>query len=255
MSPSEHCVPNFKTRVSLTLLTTPPTAPFSTPSSTDLPLLYTYRRCPYAIRARMALLVAKHDFNAYEIVLRDKPAAMLALSPKATVPVLQLTDGQVLDESWDIMAWAWSADDAGGWWRRAQSSENLDLLQRNDGEFKRLLDSYKYPERHGLEGVNRNAPRDEAVATFLVSLEGRLQSQPHLGGATPCATDLAIFPFVRQFSAVEPRWFEAQELPALRAWLAAWVGSALFEACMVKVTPNSVFRFGLAPRLLSESIL
>ncbi len=251
MSPSEHRVPNFKTRISLTV----PTIPSSTPSSIHLPLLYTYRRCPYAMRARMALLLAKRDFDAFEIVLRDKPAAMLALSPKATVPVLQLTDGRVLDESWDIMAWAWSADDAGGWWRRAQSSENLDLLHRNDGDFKRLLDSYKYPERHGLEGVSRNAPRDEAVASFLALLEARLQSQPHLGGATPCATDLAIFPFVRQFAAVEPRWFEAQELPALRAWLAAWVGSALFEACMVKVTPNSVFRFGLAPKLLSESIL
>ena len=223
--------------------------------NTDLPLLYTYRRCPYAMRARMALLVAKRDFNAFEIVLRDKPAAMLALSPKGTVPVLQLTDGQVLKESWDLMAWAWSADDSDGWWRRAQSAENLELLQRNDGEFKRLLDSYKYPERHGLEGVNRNAPRDEAVATFLVSLEGRLQSQPHLGGTAHCATDLAIFPFVRQFASVEPHWFQAQELPAVRAWLAAWLNSALFKACMVKVTPNSVFRLGLTPKPLSESIL
>ena len=71
-----------------------------------LPLLYTYRRCPYAMRARMALLVAKREFTAVEIVLRDKPAAMLALSPKGTVPVLQLPDGSVLDESWDIMRWA-----------------------------------------------------------------------------------------------------------------------------------------------------
>jgi glutathione S-transferase len=215
--------------------------------NTNLPLLYTYRRCPYAMRARMALLVAKRDFNAFEIVLRDKPAAMLALSPKGTVPVLQLTDGRVLHESWDIMAWAWSADDSEGWWRRAQSAENLDLLQTNDGEFKRLLDRYKYPERHGLEGMNRNAPRDEAVASFLVSLEARLQSQPHLGGATPCATDLAIFPFVRQFAAVDPRWFEAQELPTVRAWLAAWVSSALFEACMVKLPLQTVFGFPAQP--------
>jgi glutathione S-transferase len=224
-------------------------------SDTDFPLLYTYRRCPYAMRARMALLVAKRDFNAFEIVLRDKPAAMLALSPKGTVPVLQLTDGRVLHESWDIMAWAWSADDSGGWWRRAQSSENLDLLQTNDGEFKRLLDRYKYPERHGLEAMTRGASRDEAVTSFLIPLEARLQSQPHLGGATPCATDLAIFPFVRQFAAVDPRWFEAQELATVRAWLAAWVSSALFEVCMVKLTPNLVFRFGLTPKLLSESIL
>jgi glutathione S-transferase len=208
-----------------------------------LPLLYTYRRCPYAMRARMALLVAKRDFNAHEIVLRDKPAAMLTLSPKGTVPVLQLEDGRMLDESWDIMAWAWAAADSDGWWRRAQSAENLGLLQRNDGEFKRLLDRYKYPERHAAEGGSRNAARDEAVASFLAPLEARLQSQPYLGGGSPCATDLAIFPFVRQFAAVEPRWFEAQELPAVGAWLAAWLSSALFEACMVKLAPRTVCEF------------
>jgi glutathione S-transferase len=209
-----------------------------------LPLLYTYRRCPYAMRARMALLVAKREFNAFEIVLRNKPAAMLALSPKGTVPVLQLPDGRVLEESWDIMAWAWSADDAEGWWRRAQSADNLALLRCNDGEFKRLLDGYKYPEPHASEGVTRNATRGEAVASFLVPLEARLQSQPHLGGSTPCATDLAVFPFVRQFAAVEPRWFEAQELPAVRAWMAVWLSSALFDACMVKLPPQTVLRFG-----------
>ena len=243
MSPSERTESNLKTSSRRAV------------QNTDLPLLYTYRRCPYAMRARMALLVAKRDFNAFEIVLRDKPAAMLALSPKGTVPVLQLTDGQVLKESWDLMAWAWSADDSDGWWRRAQSAENLELLQRNDGDFKPLLDSYKYPERHGFEGVGRSAPRDEVIAYFLIPLEARLQSQPYLGGTAPCATDLAIFPFVRQFASVEPHWFEAQNLPAVRALLAVWVNSALFEACMVKVKPNLVFRFGLAPKLLSESIL
>ena len=148
----------------------------------------------------------------------------------------------MLEESWDIMAWAWSADDSRGLWRRAQTEENLSLLQRNDGDFKRLLDRYKYPERHGLEGVGRSASRDEAMAYFLIPLEARLQLQPYLDGTAPCATDLAIFPFVRQFASVEPHWFEAQNLPAVRAWLAVWV-------------PNSVFRFGLAPKLLLESIL
>jgi glutathione S-transferase len=239
MSPSEHSAPHFKTKISRPVPTTPPTAP----SSTHLPLLYTYRRCPYAMRARMALLVAKRDFNAVEIVLRDKPAAMLALSPKGTVPVLQLADGQVLDESWDIMAWAWATDDLDGWWRRAQTTENLSLLRRNDGEFKRLLDTYKYPERHGLQGVSRGAPRDEAVGFFLIPLEARLQSQPYLGGNTACAIDLAIFPFVRQFAAVEPRWFEAQELPGVRAWLAAWLSSALLAVCMTKLPPQTLARF------------
>ena len=204
-----------------------------------LPLLYTYRRCPYAMRARMALLVAERNFTAVEIVLRDKPAAMLALSPKGTVPVLQLPDGSVLAESWDIMRWAFEDAADGSWWQSSQTPENLDLLARNDGEFKHHIDRYKYPERHGLALADSAAAREAAVTLLLVPLEARLQSQPYLGGATPCATDLAIFPFVRQFAAVDARWFEAQNLPALQAWLAAWLSSALFAAGMVKLTAHT----------------
>ena len=199
-----------------------------------LPLLYTYRRCPYAMRARMALLVAKRQFKVVEIVLRSKPAAMLALSPKGTVPVLQLPDGRVLEESWDIMRWALEDAADASWWHSAQTPENLDLLARNDGEFKQQLDRYKYPERDDLMLVDRDVERDSATKTLLIPLEARLQSQPYLGGTAPCATDLAVFPFVRQFAAVDARWFEAQNLPALQAWLAAWLSSALFTSCMVK---------------------
>ncbi len=206
----------------------------------DQPLLYTYRRCPYAMRARMALLQAGRDFQAIEVSLRDKPAALLALSPKATVPVLQLPAGRVLEESWDIMEWAFSAaDDGAGWWRRAQSTENLALLHSNDGEFKQHLDRYKYPQRYPDDVPSREAERSQAGAVLLVPLQARLQSQPYLGGAVPCATDLAIFPFVRQFAAVEPQWFSDQKLPAVQAWLAGWLGSPLFAACMVKLpTPH-----------------
>lgn len=218
------------------------------PTAHSLPLLYSYRRCPYAMRARMAMLQAQREFQAFEVVLRDKPAALLALSPKGTVPVLQLPDGRVLDESWDIMRWALEPEDHEGWWRRAQSPENLDLLQRNDGDFKHHLDRYKYPERYPGETRSRDALRSHAVEALLVPLENRLQSQPCLGGATPCATDLAIFPFIRQFAAVEPRWFADQELPALQAWLAAWLGSGLFAACMTKLPPQSVVAF---PALLA----
>jgi glutathione S-transferase len=219
----------------------------------QLPLLYSYRRCPYAMRARMALLQAGRSFQAFEIVLRDKPAALLALSPKGTVPVLHLPDGRVLDESWDIMRWALEPGDDTGWWRRAQTADNLDLLQRNDGEFKRLLDRYKYPERHAGDVTSRDGPRSQAVATLLVPLEHRLRSEPWLGGATPCATDLAIFPFVRQFAAVEPRWFAGQGLPAVQAWLAAWLGSALFEACMAKLPSQTAVVFAGLPRGLAHA--
>lgn len=213
------------------------------PTVNALPLLYSYRRCPYAMRARMALLQAGRDFQALEVDLRDKPAALLALSPKGTVPVLHLPDGRVLEESWGIMAWALAPDDPDGWWRLAQSPENLDLLYRNDGDFKHYLDRYKYPDRYPEDERSRDALRTHAVAALLVPLEARLHSQPYLGGATPCATDLAIFPFVRQFAGVDPRWFAEQDLPSLQAWLAAWLGSRLFEACMTRLPSQTAVRF------------
>lgn len=203
------------------------------PTQMAAPLLFTYRRCPYAMRARMALLVAGIAFDGFEIVLRDKPAALLALSTKATVPVLQLPEGWVLEESWDIVQWALASQDPHGWWSRAQSAENLALLACNDGLFKHHLDRYKYPERHSVP--DRNGHREQALAALLLPLENRLQHKPYLGGVSPCATDIALFPFVRQFSAVEPVWFLEQPLPALRAWLKHWLTSPLFESCMVKL--------------------
>jgi glutathione S-transferase len=213
------------------------------PTVNALPLLYSYRRCPYAMRARMALLQGRRGFHAFEVDLRNKPATLLALSPKGTVPVLHLPDGRVLEESWDIMAWALAPDDPDGWWRLAQSPGNLDLLHLNDGDFKHYLDRYKYPDRYPEDGRSRDALRAHAVAALLVPLEARLRCQPYLGGATPCATDLAIFPFVRQFAGVDPRWFADQDLPALQAWLAAWLDSRLFEACMTRLSPQSAVRF------------
>lgn len=206
----------------------------------ELPLLYTYRRCPYAMRARLALLVARQPFEAFEIVLRDKPAELLALSPKGTVPVLRLPDGQLLEQSWDIMGWALSADPA-GWWSLGQSARNLDLLARNDGPFKQQLDRYKYPERHGV--TDPELAREPALQVLLRPLEQILQRSPWLGGERPCATDLAIFPFVRQFAAIDPAWWTLQPLPALQAWLARWLASPLFEACMVKLAGQRAQRF------------
>ncbi len=213
--------------------------------STDntLPLLYSYRRCPYAMRARLAMLQAGRRFQTFEIVMRDKPAELLALSPKGTVPVLRLPDGSVLEESLDIMRWALEQPDAQGWWHRSQSEDNLALLRTNDGEFKRQLDRYKYPDRYPQEDTPRETARAQAVATLLMPLEARLQAERYLGGATPCATDLAIFPFVRQFAAVEPDWFASQPLPALQRWLAEWLASRLFEVCMTKQPVQAVAVF------------
>jgi glutathione S-transferase len=210
-----------------------------------VPLLYSYRRCPYAMRARMALLVAGITFDAHEIVLRDKPAAMLALSPKGTVPVLVLTDGRVLEQSLDIVQWAFAMSDPEGWWARAQSTVNLELLTVCDGPFKHHLDRYKYPERFG--GVDRTQPRDAAVEALLKPLDARLQHAAQLGGQSPCATDIAVFPFVRQFAAVDPAAFAQLPLPALQAWLAGWLSHPLFEAAMVKLPSGQVLRFPQGP--------
>ncbi|MBG9390518.1 glutathione S-transferase N-terminal domain-containing protein [Caenimonas aquaedulcis] len=197
------------------------------------PLLYTYRRCPYAMRARMALLQAGIDFDRHEVSLRDKPAGMLRLSPKGTVPVMLLPGGQVIDESLDIMRWAFEGRDAEGWWARAQGAACRALVAINDGPFKQLLDRYKYPQRHP-SAQGPSAARDEAVACLLRPLESALAGKAYLGGDVPCAADLAIFPFVRQFRAVDDAWFDAQDLRATQQWLQQWLQSALFGRCMEK---------------------
>lgn len=221
-------------------------------TTSALPLLYTHRRCPYAMRARMALLVAGQAFDAHEIVWRDKPAAMLALSPKGTVPVLHLPDGRVREQSLDIMQWAFAAHDPAGWWARAQDADNLRLLATCDGPFKHHLDRYKYPERHPGEG-HKALHRDAAVEALLQPLDARLQRSAQLGGPTPCAADIAIFPFVRQFAAVEPAWFGQLPLPALQAWLAAWLIHPVFEAAMVKRPSGQVLRFPPLPQAVNAA--
>lgn len=199
-----------------------------------LPLLYTYRRCPYAMRARMALLQAGVAFDAHEIVLRDKPADLLTVSPKATVPVLVLPGGEVVDQSLDIMRWAFDGRDPDGWWDRAQSGPCQSLIELNDGPYKQHLDGYKYPGRDPLH-PRPEFHRDQAVACLLAPLDESLTRQRYLGGDEPCAADLAIFPFVRQFRAVDDKWFDGQELHATRKWLAGWLESKLFERAMRKL--------------------
>ena len=204
-----------------------------------LPLLYTYRRCPYAMRARMALLQAGVDYTPFEIVLRDKPAQMLAVSPKGTVPVLVLEGGAVLEQSLDIVRWAFERNgDAQGWWARAQSPDNLALQAACDGPFKHHLDRTKYPERFA-DAQGREHHRAQAVAVLLAPLEARLQAAPQLGGQAPCAADIGIFPFVRQFAATDPAWWAAQPLPAVQAWLGAWLTDPLFERAMRKLPEAS----------------
>ena len=189
----------------------------------------------------MALLIAGIDFDAHEVSLRDKPPEMLIRSPKGSVPVLLLPDGSVLEQSWDIMRWALNQPATRNWWEPAQSTDNLGWLARNDGEFKHHLDRYKYPERYNE--TERDGHRENALATFLRPLNKRLEQSAFLGGSEPCATDLALFPFVRQFAAVEPDGFERLQLPALQAWLANWLSSTLFLHCMHKLPSQTTVLF------------
>jgi len=147
--------------------------------------------------------------------------------------VMVLPDATVLDESLDIMRWALEDPDPDGWWARAQTAENIELLAVCDGAFKHHLDRYKYPERFD-DAQDHLVHRDQALATLLLPLEQRLHDAPWLGGEHACATDIAIFPFVRQFAAVDRDWFAQQALPATQRWLSTWLDSPLFAAAMLK---------------------
>lgn len=211
-------------------------------SESALPVLYSFRRCPYAMRARLALHTSGVAYEHREVVLKNKPAHMLALSPKGTVPVLWLRSAagdQVLEQSRDIMLWALRQHDPLGWLptTEAAMADALALIAHNDGPFKRQLDRYKYPNRSGLDsGV---ADRDEA-ALWLHTLDARLSAKPFLAGEHFGLADAAIAPFVRQYAHTDPDWFAAQPWGALAAWLAAFEDSALFEAIMQKHAPWQV---------------
>lgn len=198
-----------------------------------LPVLYSFRRCPYAIRARMALMVSGLSVELREVVLRDKPAHMLELSPKGTVPVLWLPDGRVIEESLEIMQWALGEDDPEGWKdggpERVAAMEAL--IQRNDSEFKFHLDRYKYPDRY--EGAVALDHRGEAE-TFLMALEESLGTNPFLFGQKRCLADAAIVPFIRQFANTDRGWFDECPYPRVRQWLERELNAPSFGRVMEK---------------------
>ncbi|WP_081979329.1 glutathione S-transferase [Methylophilus sp. Q8] len=195
-----------------------------------LPILYSYRRCPYAMRARMALWAAQIRVEVREVSLRDKPAHLLQISPKGTVPVLQLTEGTVLEQSLDIMLWALAQCDPQGW-LNADRDTIVRLIAMNDGDFKKALDRYKYPERYPEQPQVFYRQQGEQ---FLQLLEAALQQHRFVLGDSASMADVAIFPFIRQFAAVDAEWFAGSAYPQLRAWLNGWLESALFAQIMQK---------------------
>lgn len=193
-------------------------------------VLYTFRRCPYAMRARMALAASDLPVRVREVLLRDKPPEMLAANPKGTVPVLVRTDGGILDESLDIMHWALARNDPEGW-LRAEPAETARLIAQNDGPFKHALDRYKYAGRHKTD----SAAHRGAAMEILAGLAARLEANGgQLLGPAPTLADIAIFPFVRQFAATDEVFWENHAPANVQAWLAGHVASPRFAAIMTK---------------------
>jgi glutathione S-transferase len=197
------------------------------------PILWTFRRCPYAMRARLAIMSSGIKVELREILLRDKPSAFLETSPTATVPSLRVGD-LVLDESADIMVWALDQCDP----QRLldMPKEGWSLIETNDGPFKTALDHTKYASR--FPELDAGAERDKA-ATFLHKLDQRLKGQNWLFGDRPTIADQAILPFVRQFANTDRDWFDAQVWPDLISWLNCFTKSAAFAQIMIKYLPWS----------------
>ena len=190
-------------------------------------VLYSFRRCPYAMRARMALRYSGVPLTTVEVSLKAKPVEMLALSPKGTVPVLVCADGRVIEQSLDIMRWALAQKDPDNW----LGPDSAALIEENDHVFKTHLDRYKYAIRYPEQPMEHYRAQGEQ---FLQHLEDLLGHAPYLAGDRLSLADVALAPFVRQFAHVDREWFEQAPYPHLRVWLERFLASALFTSVMAK---------------------
>lgn len=198
--------------------------------SEQLPILYSFRRCPYAMRARMALVIAGQRVELREVVLKEKPAEMIEASAKGTVPVLVMPDGRVIDESIDIMHWALRRSDPEGW--HVPNTVEMDqLISDNDGPFKHHLDRFKYATRY--EDADPEVER-AAAEEYLALLDERLMANKHLMGDRRSLADIAIFPFVRQFMNAAKDVMEMSRFPGVDRWLKGHVATPLFASVMGK---------------------
>jgi len=188
------------------------------------PILYSFRRCPYAMRARMSLLESGVEVELREVILRDRPEHMMDISPKGTVPVLLLPDGTVIEESLDIMLWSLDESWLAGDWK--------ELIDVNDGDFKHHLDRYKYNNRY--ENVLSSDEHREHALSILRTYDERLSNQAYLCGDSISLADLALSPFVRQFANTDRGWFDQLPLLHLHDWLIGILEGDLFKSCMVK---------------------
>ncbi len=199
-----------------------------------LPVFYSFRRCPYAMRARLALQYSGVKVELREIVLNDKPEEILSLTKEATVPVLELQDGRVIDESWDIMLWAIRQNDPDSWLGEGESRlfEAEIMVEMNDYSFKTDLDHYKYADRYPEHPLEYYRSLGEE---YLQDLEDALTESRYLLGEKISIADIAIFPFIRQFAFVDKAWFDQAPYPKLHVWLQTFLDSSLFDSIMLKL--------------------
>ena len=202
-------------------------------NDSNQPILYSFRRCPYAMRARLALTYTAIPLEHRDILLKNKPQAMLCASPKGTVPVLVLSDGKVIDESLDIMLWALAINDPQHWLTENLNdrAEVMALIQKSDLEFKPLLDRYKYADRHPEHPMEYYRTQGER---FIELLDCKLSNQNYLMGDEVTLADMAIAPFIRQFAHVDRNWFYSTPHQGVQRWLTKFLESELFLQIMTK---------------------
>ena len=208
------------------------------PSNQSWPILWSFRRCPYAMRARLAIQSSGIRVNLREILLRDKPDEFIADSAKATVPVLRLPDGHVIDESLDVMHWALEQNDPEDWRSILTTSPETSqaFLAELDGRFKSALDRYKYASRYD-HGAEETLQHRAIGVEFLTRIDETLRQNTYLSGQQAGFLDFASLPFIRQFRIANPDWFDQQDWPVLHLWLHNFLNSERFSAVMKKYDP------------------
>ena len=200
-------------------------------SKNNLPILYSFRRCPYAMRARMAIHISGQKCELREVLLRDKPPSMLEYSAKGTVPVLILQDGKVIDESLDVIDWALNLNDPDDWQRSKDKEKTKELIKINDGEFKYHLDRYKYSKRYDNEDPEFHRKR---CLKFIESINNELNNSEYIFDDNISYADIVLLPFIRQFRIADMEWFDSLPYDNLKKWLSSFLGSSLLNSIMKK---------------------
>jgi len=200
-------------------------------SKNNLPILYSFRRCPYAMRARMAIHISDQRCELREVLLRDKPPSMLQYSAKGTVPVLILQDGKIIDESLDVIDWALNLNDPDDWQRSKDKEKTKELIKINDGEFKYHLDRYKYSKRYDNEDPEFHRKK---CLKFIESINNELNNSEYIFDDNISYADIVLLPFIRQFRIADIEWFDSLPYDNLKKWLSSFLGSSLLNSIMKK---------------------